>query len=317
MSNRLRYLILSSDAFLFLFCLLGIYHVAEKAGIPATFAKQNGQIFVTAIKQHSPPDDLQISDIIQSVNGQTVSLPEDIEFLTDGLQIKDPVLIEIERNGIPRTVMIELQPFFGVQYVIIISIVGILFFGIGVFVLIKRPDDPAAYFFHWSTICVAIIIMATWGRYRIHPAGLGSVLRILFHTAYSFFPVLFVHFTFHFPRTKWRHTKKLLIPLYFLSVLFSLWMGTTFLLATFSSTFDWFHRFMTAFDTFRWFFSVCLLFSIFNLIHSYRFATEESERRKLRWAILGLAVGPLSYIVLWVIPMVLTSRGLVDEEYVL
>ncbi len=52
-------------------------------------------------------------------------------------------------------------------------------------------------------------------------------------------------------------------------------------------------------------------------MHSYFVAEEEEDRRKLRWILLGLAIGSFAIIFLWTIPQIFMSRGLVSEDIVL
>ena len=110
--------------------------------------------------------------------------------------------------------------------------VGLIFFALGVFVLIKKPLEPPARIYHWVSVSVAMIIMTTWGRYTIAPLGLGYFVRIIFSAAYALTPILFIHFTLIFPTIKWPFYKKLLPFLYSLGVLFFLWTSISFLSAT-------------------------------------------------------------------------------------
>jgi len=67
----------------------------------------------------------------------------------------------------------------------------------------------------------------------------------------------------------------------------------------------------------RLLFACLMIFGIVNFIHSFIKAEEEAERRKLRWVILGLAIAPFSFIVLWQIPQILFSSAFVRGEVIL
>jgi signal transduction histidine kinase len=314
---RKKTMVFLFDFLLFVFCLLGVYHVSQKPGLPVNFLKQNNRVLISKIYDPAGEKNLRINDIVHSINGYEISSVEDIEFICDGLKIGESVNIEIERNSITEGFNISLVPFYGVRYLIIMVFVGILFFSLGVFVLIKRPDEEASYIFHWAEVSVAVIVLTTWGNYSIKPFGLGYVLRIIFSTAYAFAPVFYFHFALVFPHNRFKKVKKVLIPLYTFAGLLSIWMGINFLRSTFPVSLNNFHDFMLAFDTCRWFFSICMVLGVISFIISYRHAVEESERRKLRWVFLGLGAAAIGFITLWQIPQALTSAGLIDEDFIL
>lgn len=309
--------VLLVDALLFLAGLAGVYAVAERARLPATLKVENGRIAVVALGRASAGSGLRPGDILYAVQGHKVFSPKDVEFVVDGLGIGETAALEIDRNGLRQTVSATLASYYRVRYLVIQLLVGTLFFLLGVYVFVKCPREEAAGVFHWGSVGVALMTLTTWGRYTIRPLGLGHVQHLLFSTANAFVPVAFVHFTLVFPLRKGPGIRRLLPPLYLVAALLSAAMAATFLRATFPLSIDWFHRHMAVYDLCRWFFSAGVLLAVANLIHSYHTAPEESERRKLRWILLGLTAGSLSYVVLWEVPILLRARPLVAEEWML
>ena len=208
-------------------------------------------------------------------------------------------------------------PFYNTQYLISQVLLGVFFFAISIFVYVKNPNQIEAVVYHWGMMACTVIIFTTWGKYSIEPFGIGHFIRIVFSTAYALTPVLFLHFTFVFPKDKLVKFKKLLVPLYAFSAILTLAMAATFIKATMPISVEQFEKFKFVFDICRTFFAVCIASSIINFIYSYRTAVEESERRKLKWILFGLTIGPIGFIGLWVIPQTLTSRGLVNEKVIL
>ncbi|MBM3252530.1 MAG: hypothetical protein FJZ11_07130, partial [Candidatus Omnitrophica bacterium] len=94
-------------------------------------------------------------------------------------------------------------------------------------------------------------------------------------------------------------------------------MAVSFVRSTPPISVERFGEFKFIFDICRIFFVVCIVLSISNFIYSYRTSVEESDRKKLKWILFGLIIGPGSFIGLWVIPQTLSSRGLVNEEVIL
>lgn len=304
------------DALLFFMGVIGTYRVVVRAGLPAGLDMDQGQVVVRELRNSATDTDLHLGDTIRSINGQAVSTIRDVEFLTDHLTIGSNLSLEVERQGTTRIIVVPLLRFYGLRYLIIHCLVGSLYFFLGILVLLKKPGDRAASVFHWASVAVGVMVMTTWASYAIKPAGLGQAMQVLDLAANAAIPVLFVHLCFVFPREKMMTVRKLLPILYAISAVFLIWMAIMFLRATFPPTVTGYHDFLEVFDGFRWFFSVCIIVGVVNLLHSYFTAIEELERRKLRWVILGLWAGPLGFIFLWAIPYIILSRALVAADII-
>lgn len=306
------------DTLIAIICFTGIYQVAKKAGINARLEYRNENIVITEIKSKTIKNQLSNGDIILDIDGHNVFTIEDIEFILDSYAIGQQAAFLVERNGMKTTLSVELESYNSITYLIVLFIVGCIFFALGVFVLKKRPaGDLVALIFHWICITVSVHILTTFGRYTINPIVPGYTLRIIFMLASAFTPILFLHLSFLFPRKKWPNYYKFIRGLYFIVFLYFIYTAFLFLGAIRPISIPAFHRFMLNYNTGRWLFAVCMIYGVANFIHSYRKAVEESERRKLRWVILGLAIGPLSFVTLWQIPQILSSVALVPEEVIL
>ena len=313
--RRIR-LILAVDALLLVMGVLGTYRVALRAGLPAKLTMDRGRVIVREIGDQAAGTTLRPGDTIRSVNGQAVAILEDVEFLIDHLWIGDITSLEVERAGSVLTTSVPLVRFYNTRYLIIQCLVGSLYFFLGILVLIKKPGDRAAPVFHWASVAVGIMVMTTWSSHIIKPLGLGHAIQVLDLAANAAIPALFVHLSFVFPRYKVTAVRKLIPILYAISAGLLVWSGIMFLRATFPPSLVGYHRFLTVFHLLRWFFSACIIFGVVNLLHSYFTAIEELERRKLRWVVLGLGVGPLGFIFLWAIPYIILSRALVAADII-
>jgi hypothetical protein len=56
---------------------------------------------------------------------------------------------------------------------------------------------------------------------------------------------------------------------------------------------------------------------IANFIHSYVTAASGEERKKLKWVLWGLCLGPTPFLVLFILPMLIQGTPLLPEEYTL
>ena len=310
--------ILKADFIVFLLCLAGVYQSAQKAGLPVRLQMRNGQIVVTEIKSPSLPQGLQSGDRISAVNGHSVFTPDDVEFLLDGQSIGQTIRLTVQRKEQTKRISVRLQRQNSVSYLFVLGLVGFIFLGLGIIVLLKRPPgDEVASVFHWLSVTVALHITNTFGCYAIPPFHLGYFLRVIFLLASALTPVLFVHFSFLFPRKKWPEMHKYFRALYFAALLLFAFLSGLFLSAALLQSVPVFHRFMALYNLGRWLFALSFFFAVGNFIHSYITAREEMERRKLRWVILGLAIGPLTFVLFWQLPQTFEMAPLLSEEVML
>ncbi len=311
---RRVFLVFALDFILFFFCLVGTYRATHRATVPVQFQSGNGFVLVRSASSQNDPLTLLPSDTVVAVNGLTVCFPKDVEFVLDGLRIGEQATFGLRSNGVTVSRVVELVPFYAKPYFFIQLAVGCLFFSLGIFVLAKRPEEESALAFHWASLSVALLIMTTSNRFPADFLGLSRVLDFLYSAAAAFAPALFAHFSLVFPRPKWPEIKRLFPMLYLVAGVLSLWTGLTFFMATSFNSLDWFQRFNAGYIASRAFFISCIAFSLGSLIHSYRTAAEEAERRKLRWVMLGLNLGPPIFIA-WQLPILLETQRLVREEF--
>jgi signal transduction histidine kinase len=316
MSRQFSVILLLNGVFLILL-IIGAYHVSEKATIDVYFFKSGTFLEIHRINSSSAGLDLKPGDILLAVNGHSVQQREEVEFVLDGLHIGDIAELTVSRDGQSMVVYAVLTRYYTTAYIVIMLIVGGLYLTMGVFVLLRRPDEKAGRIFYLATIGTAAIILLTWGNYSIEPYGTGVFLRIVFSIAYACVPSFFLHFTFVFPRDKLHGKNKVLIPLYGISALIAVAMTVTFISASQPVSMVWVERYLLVFDITRVFFSLCLIGGVANVLHSYIYAREELERRKLRWIMLGLGVAPITFALLWQLPSVLSHGGLIAEEFLI
>jgi len=315
--------ILYVDFLLLLAGCCGIYQLTERAGFNPVYsltlyATSARQLVVEKILEDRLSGQFQPADTILTVNGYSVHSLDELEIITDEQAIGSRVNVQVKRQNAVLNLAVVLGPFYTNSYLIIASAVALFFLSLGIFVLIKKPGEPAARIYHWVTLAVAIIIMATWGRYTVSPSGIGYFVRILFSAAYAFTPVLFIHFVLIFPKIKWKKYKILLKPFYLIAGLLFIFTSFTFILAVIPKiSTTYLALYLAGFDSTRWFFIISVLLAVVFIIHSLIKAVETEERKKILWLMAGLIVGPLCFIFLWQLPQVLGHAALVPEEVIL
>jgi signal transduction histidine kinase len=316
-SLRRAFPILIIDGIIGIICLFGVFMVVEKPGMDVLLRSTESGLIVKKVYSAEAAEVFRIDDRVLTIDGYEVTIPEQVEFIIDGKLVGDSVALTVDRRGIEMDLTVDLAPHYSPAYLIIMLITGLTFFSFAIFVLIRCPFEQAARLFHHGSVAVAIIILTTWGNYAVLPQWLSILSRTQFSTAYVFAPVFFLHFAIIFPRPGWMSRKKIVIAFYIIAGIIAFLLSVTFILAAPQRSMFWADYFLTLFDMCRIFFSTCIILAVASIVSGYFTAREEMERRKLRWIMLGLAVGTLSFIFFWQLPSVIISHGIVAEEVIL
>lgn len=313
----IRRVTLFASGLIYLLAIAGVLRVSRRAELPAVVSRPAGELVVTDSSAGALPEGLRAGDRIVAINGHAVTTQKELEFIVDGQQIGGTVELEIVRGGQRRRVQETLVPFYRLRYVISQFFVGSFFAFLGFLVLLRRPEDEAGLAFHWACLAASAIIMATWGNVNYGTRLLGFSIHTLFSAANAFLPALCVHFSLLFPKKKMQRARRLVLPLYGLSLLLTVWLAVCFYRASFQLSLADLGAYMQAYNFARVYLSAGLLFVVLNFVHSYATALEEMERRKLRWALFGLISGTAVFLALWVLPDVFWQQPLVPEEFIL
>jgi signal transduction histidine kinase len=224
----------------------------------------------------------------------------------------------VDRAVSRETIRVPLVPYYGSFYLIIVILVSGLFYVVGVFVRVRRPDDQAARMYHAGSVGTAVMLSTTWGHVGPPPEVIGVVLRMVFSTAYAFVPVFFFHFIRLFPRPRGLHAgHRVQVGLYVLATILAVASSSSFWMAAETGLTSDFHVHLTIFTFTRYFLIALVLAGLIGIRHSYVHAGDEPERRRLRWVVWGLFVGFIPFVGLWVIPSIVLSYALVPEEVML
>jgi signal transduction histidine kinase len=318
LSAYLRRPVLILDLLAFVVCCAGIVHIYQKAGLGVDLKEISQNIYCDRVTDVAANLPLHAGDKLLAIQGQVLENVEDVEFLLDGMDVGQTVSCEIQRDASTRFVTVTLVPYYGTAYLIIVIVVSGLFFSVGLFVHLRRPEDRAATTYHFGSVGTAVMLSTTWGHFSPPPAIAGILLRIVFSAAYAFVPVFFFHFIRLFPRERGGHVGRVVqMGLYLVAGVFAFANGYSFLKAGQTGLVSDFHLYLELFTLTRFFLVALVLAGLIGIRHAYITAGDEPERRRLRWVVWGLFVGMVPFIGLWVIPSIILSYGLVPEEVML
>lgn len=311
-----KFALLTLDIIIILLCAAGLYQNYIKATLPFGLTTKNDHLLITTIDNDIT--DIFTSDIVLNIDGYEFNNWEEVELYLDGKKIGDDAEISINSNASDKTLSVTLTNYYSLFDLSIISIVGMFFIVFAILVRIKAPDVNSAKVFHLASLGLGMVVMMTAGNYTNAPFGYGYVNRILWLIAYSFTPLLFIHFTFSFVKAKNKNLKWLLRFMYTAAGINAFVLSYFFINSTLGSNIQSNKDYVLYFDSFfRLFFISCVIIAISVCIYAYKRATNLEERKRLQWLLLGFFIGPLSFVVFWVIPIILTGHSLISESLVL
>jgi signal transduction histidine kinase len=313
-SAKLKYIIPVDVLFLFL-CIAGILNINQKASLPFEISRQDS--FNSIIISENNPYRISSGDKLLSIDDFKITDAENAEFITDRKNIDELVLVKVATTSGERSISVKLTKYYSLLFITSTSITSLLFFIISLFVLIKKDESKASHIFHWAAVGTALIMCTTWANQNTYPEIVNYILRSLFHFAYAFTPVFFIHFAFVFPRDN-EHKWRTFIKFNYV---------TSFLLATLSTaafinTYEQLNtqsisNYLLSFTFIRIYAAVVVVTAVIIFFAAYFKEKGEVERKKLKWLLLGFVVGPLGFIVFWVLPKEFSGTAILPEEVII
>jgi signal transduction histidine kinase len=313
-SAKLKF-ILIIDAILFLICAAGLISINQKANLPFELTAQDS--FLTIQIPVSNPYGLTTGDTIISIDGFIANLVEKAEFITDRNNIGEKIPLRVKTKSGEKAVSVVLTKYYSAFYLISTIIVSLLFFIIAVFVLIKKSELKAAHVFHWAGIGVSIMICLTWSNLNTFGFFSKYIFRTILFISYILTPAVFVHFAIVFPRDKtfnWRTYLKINYLIAFILAAVNIY---TFVYAITYLNDNSINIHLNAFNTLRIYLIACVIISIIFFISALLKEKSKVERQQLKWLLFGFIIGPLSFVVLWVLPILFIGKALIAEELIM
>lgn len=299
------------EIFVFVFCLLGIIQVYYKAGLPFQYYPSGGKIII-----NSTSAGFHTGDILLSINNKPVTNIEFAEFIMDGISPGKPVNLLINSRESITFIQTTAVHYYPVSYLIILILSGFSFFVIGVIIKHKGKNKKAARILYLVMLTTALTIICTWGNYNALPFALGSMVRIIFHVSYLYTPVLFFHFALTFPEDNSEHHRIHLKIVYIIAGIIFVFLSAAFLNAIVEENISSIFTYVALYNILRIFVLGGILASIIVFLINYLRSDNITERKKLKWLLLGFIIGPFCYVFLWIIPQAFQVT-IIPESYIL
>ena len=307
-SNKLLWFL---DIVVICFCTAGIYFICFKADLPFSITTINSHLVIEKIS--SEADGFSKGQKVNTIDGFRFNNWEEVELYLDGKEIGEKTIISIDENA--KLFKTTLTRYYSLPDIIIIGIVGSVFIFFAILVRLKAKANSSAELFHLASLGLGMVITMTAGSYSISPFGYGYFNRILWLAAYSVTPVLFINFALSFINGYEKRKKTLLGILYSASAVNIFILGYFFFDASLNNSPTAIRNYVLYYDTiFRVFQTVCIVAAITVCIFAYKRATALEERKRLQWLLLGFFIGPFSFVIFWILPILLTGHSILNES---
>ena len=308
-------LYLAVDCLILVVCFLHIPSLLQRATTPFEADQHFNRVAVGHILDRAASGNIKEGDLILRWQGKDVPIPEAVEFLSDLSSINDTVLIAYQRDGKASETFVRLIPYYpSLRFLIITFFVGIVVWGAGVYILWNGWRDLSGRVLHWVMISFASVVMLTWGA--VLPTLIERAVRpYLFFVSYEFGIPLFFFFATLYPHPK-SGPRLMIIVFTFIPVV-----------AMLAASFYWYYgalqfqsvadfvRFQSVYDVFHASLFFYIGGGILSLIHSFVTATSSEERQRTQWILWGFTVASAPFLFLYILPQLLFSKYLIDEEY--
>ncbi len=334
-------LVLCCDVAICVAGVCSIIELAKKAELPCSLRIEQYRPVVSQVSTVAYHHGMREGDKLQGVDGLPITRITEVELLLDRKQPHEWVTLQILRDTLERQIdpfnpgpattrilsverqrvlRVPLSPRVSTWELLVVALCAGLFFAVGVAVYLKKSDDEAAKLFHGASVLTAIFISASY-FYPTLPMPVRLAMTALNATAALMMPVMFLHFTYRFPtknyfgksaeqdNRRWR-------VMYALASLLILMLCIMLMEVDVSQPptpekLSWLARVITVS---QWCFAGCIVWGVINFMNHYMMADEEADRRKLRWILIGLLAGPLTFAVLWLLPKQLIGEPVLTRE---
>ncbi len=291
--------------------LLGLHRLLLKANLPFHAQFSHDQVLVA----ENYGDSIHTGDKILAIDNVAVGTDSQMEFLLDGYRIDDRVSLSLLSGDLPKSVDVHLTKYYpGDLFVLINLLIGLAFWGTGIFILLKKPNEEAPSVLFWVLLLFSVAVMTSPGNYSTKPVWVAYLIRAASDFSYTMGVAAFVHFTAVFPLRKWRRQNQFLLVLYPVAFAISSALVVTEALSIARMS-------VSTATTYHWWLSVLRLFlllgiigGLVNLFQSCLRFQAGPERRKVEWILWGTAVGASPFLFLQIVPELFRSSILVQEE---
>jgi two-component system, NtrC family, sensor kinase len=283
----------------------GASWILGENGVVATFIVTNG-----------PADraGIQRGDVLKAINGEPIRSDRHVtQILYNRIGLWGKATYQLTRNGSEpfEATLIVVEPPPRVRHQrLYLEVIGLLYFLVGLFVLVKRSRAPLAL--HFYLVCLTSFVL-----YVFHYTGKFNAFDwTIFwfdQGASALLPPLFLHFCLEFPmEPMWLKQRRRILWLIYIpgALLFSAWLAFQTGVLGFIPSPLLLRNFLDNVGDFH--FGLYFLASAGVLIRTYRTVTTPELRQQMKWVTRGTALAVIPYFLFQSVPRLL---GVVPQDF--
>ncbi len=321
--NRAFYAILG--VLPFILCLGGIAALLSGPYTGLSFSHEVDGCHLSSVTDSSPGAALKqyIGHRVVSLNDFTLEghdLVEDFDYIPDRDSLAhwwraQGYFSVTVKPGEPLTVVIESDNGFEKVDIIpetmpaerIFSAAGMMFFiglfslFVGLCVVLRKPGDERAQRFFFMVFSVALIFV-TFGSYTSRDIAFAfsvfTLFRIINVFAFSYFPVLFLHFCLVFPRKKQIAGKR-----NFITILYLIPLAVSII-----------YQPRLSYLSLNLLLLSGLLLGVASIVNSYFTSKSKLEKYQIRWIIWGVGIFVAIFHVTTILPVIFNGHRLFGDR---
>ncbi|HUP64925.1 MAG TPA: ATP-binding protein [Thermoanaerobaculia bacterium] len=264
---------------------------------------RDGVIHVDRVDAGSGADQagLRVGDQIWVVDGIAST---ELDGLKNRLKRPSPVPMVVARDG-QTLALLYTPPQLKIDHAyLFLTLIGFLYLAIGLFTLFRGARGESSLFY--------LVTLLAFVVYVYSPAGEDdSTFRVLYlieEMARIFLPPLTLHFFLRFPRPL-TADRRVLVAIYAIPVLLALWVADLFIFGNVIplASLETSVRIIDRWEMLH--FAVYFTLSFIALAYTYRTAPAAGQRKQIKWIYLGMGVGFIPFLVLYLIPFVRSGSG--------
>jgi two-component system NtrC family sensor kinase len=267
-----------------------------------------GVIVVTEVVPGSGAEQagLRAEDRIWVVGGAPSS---EVDGLRKTLRRSSPLPLVITRGDQTHTLTYTAPPLKIDYHYLFLTFIGFLYLAIGLFTLVRGRQNESLLFYFVSLLAFVVYVYSPDRGGKLDDTF--KALWLVEEFARIFLPPLALHFFLRFPRPLLSH-RGVIAAIYVLPALLALWVIDLFLfdnaipLASPERSFQILERW----EMFH--FAVYFTFAFVALTYTFRTAQAIGQKKQIKWIYLGMAVGFIPFLILYLIPYIGTGT---DSAY--
>ena len=294
--------------------IAGIELLSNKPTLPFAYEELSNSIVVTVVTEDFQGF-VSKGSIIKEFNGDALNDANQVEFRSDVLNVGDEVTLKIQNGKTEYAFKVKLvKAYKDSSFLYVSSTIGITFWFLGFFVFMRKPKETTAKVLFAMLIIFSAAIMTSPGKYYASLYSYSTIVRVLHMFAYTGGISLLIHFSLIFPKRIYG-SKFAVRTVYVLIIILGLTINFAQLKIVTGNELFYVDLYHTLWKVLLFILLSGAVWAIVNFGISFFSNKEDSDRRRVQWALWGLLTGLMPYILFWVIPNLLNSGLIIEEEY--